>query len=507
MKKFLVFIVLISVTSTAISQSYYNEWIDYNKTYYKFKVGATGLYRINNNDLNAIGLANEPAENFQLWRNGKQVPLYTSAVSGPLGANGYLEFWGEKNDGVSDRDLYKIPANQLSNEESLLTDTAALFLTVNPAGNNLRFLATANNIAGNTLAAEPWFMHSARNNFKDRINRGVALVAGSEYVYSSTYDKGEMWSSFDIYPTSPLSINFNNLHIAAGGPAASFNIAVAGGTPNQRDYAAELNNTQITGGKINAFEARIDNNSSVPLSVLSSNNAAVRIVNKSGNVNDRIVSGFIELIYPRQFDFDNAQSFAFSLAASASSKYLEITNFNAGGNAPVLYDLTNVRRYVADLSAPGKTRFVVLPSSAQANLVLVSQNQAVATAITTFQQRIFTDFKVSANQGDYLIITHSSLQIPYSGANQVDQYRAYRSSVPGGSFNAKIYDIDLLVDQFGYGIKKNPMGIRNFLRFARTSFATAPKYAFLIGRGLTYAEYRENEKNPNADRLNLIPTF
>ncbi len=504
MKKFIVFIVLILITAVAISQSYYNEWIDYNKTYYKFKVGVTGLYRINNNDLNAIGLANEPGQNFQLWRNGKQVPLYTSAASGSLGANGYLEFWGEKNDGVSDRDLYKIPANQLSNKESLLTDTAAFFLTVNPAGNNLRFLETANNVAGNTIPAEPWFIYTFRNNFKDRINRGIALVAGSEYVYSSTYDQGEMWSSPDIYPASPVSISFNNLHVAAGGPAASFSTAMAGNAPNQRDYTAEVNNTPIAGGKINAFEARIDKNSSVPLSVLSSNNAAVRITNKSANVNDRIVSGFVELVYPRQFDFDNAQSFAFSLAASASAKYLEITNFNSGGSAPVLYDLTNLRRYIADISVAGKVRFVVSPS-AQANLVLVSQD--IATAITAFQSRNFTNFKVSANQGDYLIITHSSLQMPFSGANQVDQYRAYRSSVPGGSFNAKIYDIDQLVDQFGYGIKKNPMGIRNFLRFARTSFATAPKYAFLIGRGLTYAEYRENETNPNADRLNLVPTF
>ncbi len=508
MKKFVVFVVLILITSVAISQSYYNEWIDYNKTYYRFKVGSTGLYRINNNDLNSIGLANVPALNFQLWRNGKEVPLYTSAASGTLGANGYLEFWGEKNDGLNDRNLYRNPANQLSDKESLLTDTAAFFLTVNPAGNNLRFTQTANNTTENTLPAEPWFIYSARNNFKDRINRGIALVAGSEYVYSSTYDQGEMWSTRDIYPASPASINLTNLHVASGGPNAAFSMSIAGNaSTNQRNYTAALNNTQIISGQINSFEARVDNNPSVPLSVFASNNAAITITNKSGNVNDRIVCGFAELDYPRLFDFDNQSTFPFSLAASASSKYLEIANFNSGGTAPVLYDLTNLRRYVADLSVSGKIRFVVLPSSAQANLVLVAQTLTAATAITAFQQRNFTDFRIPANQGDYLIITHPSLQIPYSGANQVDQYRAYRSSAPGGSFNAKIYDIDQLTDQFGYGIKKNPMGIKNFLRFARTSFAAAPKFAFLIGRGLTYAEYRENESNPNADKLNLVPTF
>ena len=31
---------------------YNNEWIDYTKTYYKFKVGASGLYRISSTTLN-----------------------------------------------------------------------------------------------------------------------------------------------------------------------------------------------------------------------------------------------------------------------------------------------------------------------------------------------------------------------------------------------------------------------------------------------------------------------
>src|SRR3954463_10231730 len=160
MKRLFVFIVLFFWVGGVIGQSYYNEWIDYNKRYFKFKVGSTGLYRISANDLTAAGLGSEPVQNFELWRNGNQVPLYISQASGPLGAGGYLEFWGEKNDGASDRNLYKNPVNQLSDRESLLTDTAAYFLTLNPVGNNLRFVNTDNNVAGNTSAAEPYFMYS-----------------------------------------------------------------------------------------------------------------------------------------------------------------------------------------------------------------------------------------------------------------------------------------------------------------------------------------------------------
>ncbi|HQX97484.1 MAG TPA: hypothetical protein PLT02_11335, partial [Chitinophagaceae bacterium] len=73
MKKILL-LSLLFVSLKGLSQVYNNEWIDYNKTYYKFKVGATGLYRINQPLLSSAGLGTVPAEQFQLWRNGKQIP-------------------------------------------------------------------------------------------------------------------------------------------------------------------------------------------------------------------------------------------------------------------------------------------------------------------------------------------------------------------------------------------------------------------------------------------------
>ncbi|MDB5249916.1 MAG: hypothetical protein JWQ40_4310 [Segetibacter sp.] len=504
----------IFISANVFGQPYNNEWIDFNKTYYKFKVGSTGLYRINGSELAATGLGNETAENFQLWRNGKQVPLYTSAANGPL-SSGYIEFWGERNDGVTDRNLYRIAANHLSDRESLLTDTAAFFLTVNPAGNNLRFSTVPNNVTGNTLPAEPYFIYSISKYFKDRIHRGLALVAGTEYVYSSSYDVGEMWSTGDISPSTPVTVNFADLYVAANGPAAFFRSAVAGTSPNgnssnNRRYRVELNNSSVIDTIINQFDARVNYNPSIPLSVIASNTASFKITNRSitpANPNDRIVCSFLELNYPRQFNFGNQSTFAFSLSASASSRYLEITNFNSAGSVPVLYDLTNLRRYVAEVSTTGVIRFVVQPSSGNANLVLVSQNASLPKAVTGMQRRNFVDYRSAANQGDFMIISHPSLRVGYAGADQVEQYRIYRSSVAGGSFNAKVYDINQLTDEFGFGIKNNPLSVKNFLRFARNTFSTAPRFAFLVGKGLTYADYRENESNPQADRLNLIPTF
>ena len=120
MKNFLLALLLITGL-LARSQGYNNEWINYNNTYYKFKVGATGLYRISQPTLASIGIGNTAAEQFQLWRNGKQVPLYTSVQLGPLGGTGYIEFWGEMNDGKPDSMLYKFSTHQLNNKWSLET--------------------------------------------------------------------------------------------------------------------------------------------------------------------------------------------------------------------------------------------------------------------------------------------------------------------------------------------------------------------------------------------------
>src|SRR5579871_5393033 len=104
MKKiFTILILLIAFKLNA--QVYNNEWIDFSKTYYKFKIGANGLYRIPQNVLAGAGLGNVPAQNFQLFRNGQEIPIYTSVPSGTFGASDYIEFLGEMNDGKADKQL------------------------------------------------------------------------------------------------------------------------------------------------------------------------------------------------------------------------------------------------------------------------------------------------------------------------------------------------------------------------------------------------------------------
>src|ERR1043165_5236879 len=118
MKRLLLLILLISSIFTR-AQVYNNEWINYSKTYYKFKIGTTGVYRITQPTLVTLGLGSAQAQDFQLWRNGEQVALYTSKQTGAFGVSDYIEFWGERNDGKPDNALYRISDHQLNDRSSL----------------------------------------------------------------------------------------------------------------------------------------------------------------------------------------------------------------------------------------------------------------------------------------------------------------------------------------------------------------------------------------------------
>ena len=485
---------------------YNNEWIDYNKTYYKFPVGKTGIYRISQATLNGAGIGSTPAEHFQLWRNGREVPLYTSVPSGLLGAGDFIEFWGERNDGLPDSTLYRDTLTILSTKNSFQTDTASFFLTVNPAGGNLRIQNTANNVSTNILPAEPYFMYTEGKYYHDYINQGYYIDAG-EYVHSSSYDRGESWVCWDIRSGTSLT-ETHLLYPYLSGPDATFRINLFGNSVNLRRFRVKLNADSILGEQmdyLNQAKASI----SVPLTSILNGANTIDIMNQSPGQYDNMVVAQYELTYPRLFDFGNAANFEFVLPANPSGNYLEITNFNYGSAAPVLYDLTNRKRYTGDISNSSIIKFALEPSLNERKLVLISMEGSNISSVNTFKTRNFINYNLAANQGDYLIITHPMLYAGANGSNPVEDYKNYRSSATGGGYNVKVYEIDELVDQFAFGIKKHPNSIRNFARWARANFAALPKFVFLIGHGVVYDQYRYYERvsNPDIERLNIVPTF
>jgi hypothetical protein len=506
MKKLFTFFLLLMGLG-AIAQPFNNEWIDYSKTYYKFKIGANGLVRIPQSTLAAAGLGGVPAEQLQLFRNGQEVPIYVTNGTGVMGGGDYVEFWGQMNDGVPDKPLYRNPAYQHTTRWSLESDTAVYFLTVNPTGNAFHFSNTANNVAGSPLSPEPYFLYTAGSYFKSVINPGFAGVVG-EYIYSSSYDIGEFWGTGAIAPGAPYSDAKTNLSVYAGGPDAVIKFGLAGTADNPRTVQVSVNGTVVGDTTMNSLNDLLTTRP-VPLSIIASGSSTVNFINNSPTGSDRMVASFYELTYSRQFNFGGQENFPFQLPARASGYLLNITNLAGSSATPVMYDLTNGLRYTGVVSG-GTVSFALNGSTAAMQLVLVNENPSLVQTVGALTAKTFENFTNTANQGNFIIISSPLLYTGSSGNNPVTDYKNYRSSVAGGAFDAQTYDIDELVDQFAFGVKKHPLSIQNFLRYARAKFTVKPQYCLLIGHGMTYDQYYSYSNlshDPLADRLNIIPTF
>ena len=506
MKKILIFLAVILFNINMIyGQTYNNEWIDYSKTYFKFKVGKTGLYRITQAQLAAIGLNNTDVSQFQLWRNGVEVPIFTSSQAGNIPSGGYLEFWGEMNDGESDNSVYRKPEYQLNNSKSLFTDTAAFFLTVNAAGN--KRLAPTNFTIPAGATPEPYFMFTQSGSFFNELNRGKApIYVSGGTVYYSSIDNGEGFASAAISNGNSMTQVYNNLFVYTGAasPSSTILFTAVGITPGQRNTIFSLNGTELINAPFNGFNWFTYNNS-INTAAIAASTASFEIKNIASSTNQVRVAK-LDITYPRQFNFGGQQNFKFQMAASSSGRYLEISNFSYSGT-PVLYDLTEGKRYQLDITNPTVLKVFLPAFAVMHNFVLVNTADANINNIANFETRSFINYLTPANQGDYLIISNPILSTSSFGNNPLEDYKQYRSSTAGGSFHANIYMMDQLVDQFAFGVKHSPVAIRSFTKFARNKFASTPKAVLLLGKGVNYYSTRLNESNAVLWRQNLVPTF
>ncbi|MBO9633277.1 MAG: hypothetical protein J7578_09175, partial [Chitinophagaceae bacterium] len=503
-------LILILLVSNLNAQTYNNEWIQYGQTYYKFKIGKTGMHRIGQAVLAAAGLGNMPVENLQLWRNGVQVSFMPSHASGPLPAGGYIDLFAQKLDGKQDKGFYRDPSFQHTDKISLMGDSAAYFLTAGTSPNPNIEVAGINNAASSTLTPEPYFMYTYGYYFTNKFNPGFANVI-RDYVYSSSYDKGEFRSSPDVSadpdPTKgPREVIVTELQPYTGAaPQASFSFGVVGNALNDRKIRALVNGNIVDESPLIEFND-LKKTVNISNAFLTNTGFPVRWENISANSTDRYVVSYFEINYPRTFDLNNLPFFEFSWPAKATPSLIEITNFRSGGQAPVLLDLTHRIRYTAQVQS-GKFRFELPASSTGSQMVILSMASSDYTSVTALQRRDFTDYTADRPDADYLIISNALLYGGTLGNNPVEDYKAYRESMAGGSYKVNIADVEQLVDQFGFGIRKNPLAIRNYIEYARAHLNAPPKFIFLIGKGVVYNEYVNNSTNPMADRLNLVPTW
>ncbi|WP_129019558.1 putative type IX secretion system sortase PorU2 [Edaphocola flava] len=480
----------------AFAQPYGNEWINYNQTYFKVKVGENGIYRIPYAALQSYGMGSVQGTQFSVFRDGVQVPVYVSN-NGTLGSNDYIEFYGTKANGKMDTELYNNPGDQPDVEVNGISDTAYYFITFNSTGNNARLTLNNNVMPGTPPAAEPYCMTtvlpttSLRSNFA----QGESYYTGTElvYYYSAKNDKGEGWG---ITSYAPINLTYNTPNIYTGANATLQTVTLWNSKLNGNNLQYYINGTMVldTSGlapytlvrrNFNINSASLNNSNTITVSNIQQYGFTVQ---KAG------------LYYPRTFNFGSVSSLNFDVPANNAVQLLTLTNTSSSTH----YVFDQATNNIYHINGSGTVN-VVLPATG-GNSRSIYYAQAPKT-ITTLIPVTFKNYTQSANQGNYLILTDKAyINMPNSA---VADYKSYRSSAAGGAFQAVIIEANDLYDQFGYGYEYNGLSIKRFLKYAQSSssWSNKPEYMLIIGKGISYEYIRDYVSNPATYPYPMVPTL
>ena len=508
--------------SAAQSGPYGNEWIDFSKTYVKFKIAHDGIYRITRADMDTAGIPSTTlGANFSLWRDGQEVAIFVSNT-GAMTSTDYVEFWGTRANGTLDKELFTDPTSVADDRTSLFTDTAAYFLTYDQLANHKRYLEVTNAIPSPAPTPEPYCFALANLHGRAVLSEGpnyIPLGGGGETFCSSRFEPGEAWVGAQFFYNTNTDLVFSAValpylmpNVAGATLNMGFAIQAIANNPENHSFGIKINGAATTPAvaDLGALGSKIFSDISIPTGTLSvSPQFEVTAATPAQFANsDQFGITFIEINYPRAFNVGGYDFMQFNMPANTSQQYLEFSNLVYGTSTPKLYDITNQQWYTGIPDpATYKVHFYINASFVKRDLIVFAGNSTSITnlkAIKTFQ---FTDFSKPANQGNYVIISHKMIMGP--GTN-VQAYADYRSSTAGGSYHTTIADITELYDQFAYGYETHPMSIRHFLKFGYDHWSTnlRPQYAFLIGHGILYYKYQDYWAGATTTyNFPLVPTY
>ncbi len=484
---------------------YGNEWIDYDRYYFKIMLAEDGIYRVSYQTLQEKIPANIEGKQLQLFHMGEEIPMYVTNEN-TLGANDYLEFYGQKNSASLDTLFFQNGASDMLNPYySMFTDTSAYYITWTDTGEPAnRYLEIPNNISGSDVP-EPYFIHRSQKYGQSSFIKKSENFSGSS-VSTSSFDIGRGYAM--VYPATgdqyneQTKITLETPYVYDQGPDAKVVTRFVGRRGGSHSHALMLGDTElITASMYDYTYTRRARNLSLDLLNDETEFTFLAIADSSGNKGKHAI-GSIYVEYPRLFNFDNQSYFQFNIQASSQVTYLEIENFD-GGSSPVLYDITNKLRLAPVIDA-GLLKIALPPSTKVRELVLV--NASIATReVTELQDTDFINY--FEEEGNFVLLTHPALFDDGNGNNWVQTYADHRRSFTGGGYDPIIIDVQQLYDQFAYGIHRHSAAITNFAHFMVKNWSD-PQYVFIIGKARELHQIRtEGQLTAHNQKTFFVPTY
>lgn len=503
------------------AQQHGNEWINYNQPYFKIKTGKDDIHRISYQALVNAGmdLSNVSPELLQLYHRGEQVAIRTIGMDDSSFDSGdYIEFWGRKNDGTQDAELFYRAQDQIHQFYNLFSDTTAFFLTV---GETTGKRMAIEDIEPSGLPAIDYHKETNLQVRTEVFSFGQYYPIGNPTgeVKRSRYDVGQMFMSSPIEKTPSTVSKGTNLkdfvfdgitdHLPEiGKPELTFqligfnNIAQhtldtyigpsqEGLQPLVQDIVIPLNRPGTREGLQINWD-RVSENGRI----------VFRVVNKGSDAYpvDYVSVGYMMLRYPRAINAFGGNKY-FYIQSSPSNRSLSVVQPPANA---LLYDVTDYKNPKLITGRADGSNYVagISGSNAEKKLYITQQNAGVSAKVEPVQ------FKFNDISGrNYFLISHSYLKRPVAGSydDPVQAYVDYRSSADGGSWNVLYADIQDLFNEFSYG-EYTPLALRRFM--VKAYQEAEPEYLFIIGKSSRVDRRTQRLPNPLAiSARELVPTL
>jgi len=473
---------------------YGNEWIDYDKTYWKVTVAEDGMYQLGYQQLLDAGFPSDvPLSRIQVFHFGEEYPVHRS-TEGVGSADDYLLFYGERNRGRIDQFIYTDDVEMFNPEYSLVNDNSAYFVTVSDTPVSTKIDYTVANLVGNTITPESYYLHDEKLVWTDRHYKPTANTSQVQY---STMMGSEGFGS-NLQQVNSFTMPTDS-YVAAG-PAPVVDL-IMGGNNNGHTLEISANGnlkTVVESDPDKPFYSVMKGSFSLqPTDMTSNISFEVRSV-KSATETNRI--SVANLRYPRAFDFTGATSAGLTIPASNSLKYIELEGFDGGSE--VLAYVTGTGELIQTASVGSKVGFLLSATGADQE-VYIYTSAAIITPTAIGSGRQYEDY--SAVDHNYIIISNSRLTEGTNGSNPVQAYADYRATINGGGYDPIVVDIDQLYDQFAYGIDHHFISIKNFNHFVSKEW-TDIQAEFIIGKAREYQDYRRSEQIAVVDNF-FVPSF
>jgi len=485
---------LLTTMQVFAQKKFGNEWINPAQTYLRIPVIQTGVYKITFFELRNAGFPVDsfPDSSLQLFRRGREVAIEITHSEEKLKPEGYLTFYGQKNDGALDSALYVNPEAMPHAYYSLYSDTASYFLTYNK-----------NSIAGKRIKTAD--SKITQNVVNDHINEVLQInttdyPAGNLYPMGSTYetgtalttyDTGEGWTGKELQNEDgeTLKLSTENL-VFEKAEQTEVEILIVGRSAGKHQIEIRAGESRDTGRKLALIELENYSTHKVKIAltlqdISTDGKIAVSVipVKNSGSIS----ISYVKWSYPQKISFtaDSIQH-TFYFKPDFINKTISISN----AENRQFYDVSNP--YLLKKLVPQNT-FLTLDSA--------SQIIALTAPLPILEPRL-VKFSPINHETDYLIISHPLVRNPVHDSNDPGkEYADYRASQAGGSYKPLIMNSEEIFDQFNYG-EPGPLGIRNAISFLHTRAAL--KFVLILGKSIDpqtarhQLNARQNDMIPNA---------